>query len=278
MAVSFHLIPILSILSVLTLKTRELNNTWVYDYEPYCDVTVIWNDLICQVRRGNYYYENESSTFTKFENLVAAGGALQEETNASGEEAGIPILLLESLDGTDTFDFGPIKLNEFPIGIPRLEWDHGYTMLHALGLGRNSTLLNSLVETGQIASRVWSLFWGRMWIDNWLDGSLVLGGYNSDLTLQQNYTQALDYSDGTGCWTGMKVTVIDIILNFRDGTDTSIFPSNYALPCCIVPQRQLLIEAPVAILESFENKTGMASQGVSYGLHWAATQFLAENA
>lgn len=186
--------------------------------------------------------------------------------------------MTNSLGGTDTTSLGGINLTTWPIGIPRLNWDHGYTTLHALGLGRNSTFLQSLVDTGQAASKVWSVFWGRMWVDDWLDGSVVLGGYDSELVIGVNYTQSLDYSESTGCWTGMKVTITDIVLNVRDDSKVSIFPTNYALPTCIVPQRQLLLEAPSSIVDNFEKKTGMSTIGPSYGLHWSAVQYLAANA
>lgn len=73
---------------------RELNNTWIYGYKPYCDDTVLWNDLICQVRRGNFFYENASSTYDEETSMVAAGGA-SNETNDEGAETGIPGLLSE---------------------------------------------------------------------------------------------------------------------------------------------------------------------------------------
>lgn len=255
---------------------RELNNTWVYDYEPYCDDTVIWSDLICHIRRGGYFYENSSSSWDKTTNLVDAGGAPQE-TDDTGSETGIVELLSTSLDGADTIALSGTNLTAWPVGIPRLNWDHGYTTLHALGLGSNSTFLQSLVDAGEIAARVWSIFWGRMWIDSWLDGSVVLGGYDSDLVLGDNYTQALDYDNTTGCWTGMRVTITDVVLNPRDGSDVSIFPKHYELPTCIVPQRQLLLEAPGEILTNFETTTGMESIGTSYGLHWSAVQYLAKD-
>lgn len=258
---------------------RELNNTWVYDYKPYCDDSIIWSDLICHVRRGGYFYENASSTWDKASSVVDAGGAIQE-TDDTGAELGIVDLLTTSLGGTDTMSLGTSSTNltTWPIGIPRLNWDHGYTTLHALGLGSNSTFLQSLVDAGQIASKVWSIFWGRMWVDDWLDGSVIFGGYDSELVIGNNYTQNLDYSESTGCWTGMKVTISDIVLNIRDGSKVSIFPTNYELPTCIVPQRQLLLEAPSSIVTNFKKETGMTSTGTSYGLHWSAVQFLAENA
>lgn len=143
--------------------------------------------------------------------------------------------------------------------------------MHALGLGSNSTYLNALVQTGQIPSRVWSLFWGRMWTDvGAMDGSLVLGGYDREKVIGRNFTQPLDYSEETGCWTGMKVTVNNLFVNFRNGSDFSIMPRNSAVQCCIVPQRQLLWEAPSGIVDTFETATQMKNIGSSFGLHWSA--------
>lgn len=199
-----------------------------------------------------------------------AGGAAQEITT-SGTEQGVTKLLSTSLAGTDDLEVGLSSRLRLPIGIPRLRWDHGYTTLHALGLGSNSTYLNALVQAGQIPSRVWSIFWGRMWTETGaMDGSVVLGGYDSDKVIGRNYTQPLDYSEETGCWTGMKVTVSNVFVNFRNGTDVSVMPRNSAVQCCIVPQRQLLWEAPGTIVDAFESAVGMENIGPSFGLHWSA--------
>ncbi|KAM3087148.1 hypothetical protein ACMFMG_001256 [Clarireedia jacksonii] len=255
--------------NIVVLPWAELNNTWVYDYDSLCDSTIIFSDTICQVRRGNFFFDNASATFTKSASILLAGGA-EMETTSYGAESGIGDLISTSLTGSDSFSPGTTNLSRFPIGIPRRNWDHGYTILHAMGMGSNSTYLNSLVQTGAIASRVWSIFWGRMWIHQPLDGQVVVGGYDQEKVIGQNSTQKLDYSNATGCWTGMKVTISDIELVDRDGTTTSIFPPNFALPVCIVPQRQLLIEAPRTILTSFESKTATKTTGLSYGLHWGA--------
>lgn len=253
--------------------SSELNNTWIYDDQSFCDKTIIWNDLICKIRRGNLFQEENSKSYLKESGIREAGGA-PEEAAFQGSEHGIKKLVSTSLGAIDTLSLnGSEALEKYPIGIPRLRWDHGYTFLHSLGMGSNSTYLNALRSAGRISSRVWSIFWGRMWIDEPLDGSVVIGGYDSEKVIGENYTSALDYSDidGTsGCWTGMKVLVRDIQLNYRDGEDRSIFPSNTALPLCIVPQRQFLFEAPTSIYDAFIEATGMKKKGDSFGLHWSA--------
>lgn len=263
--------------SITNRRYSELNNTWLYDYQGLCDSSILFSDTICEVRRGNYFYENSSSTFNKEANIRAAGGAGQE-TSLSGSELGISSLVSTSLIGVDNLELGGNNLTNFPIGVPRKNWDHGYTTLHAMGMGSNSTVLNKLVETGQTASRVWSIFWGRMWNDNPVDGSLVLGGYDSMKVIGQNYTQKLDYSTTTGCWTGMKITITEIDVVDRTGTTTSILPSRMTVDTCIVPQRQLLLEAPVAIRDRFENVTNTKNIGPSFGLHWSAALYDAKTA
>lgn len=264
---------------LLTFISRELNNTFIYDQQDFCDRTVIFSDTICEVRRGHLYHEDGSTSFTKANSIAEAGGATQEP-GGPGAEFGIPELETTSLGGTEsiTFDNTP-PLKNYPIGVPRQKWDAGYTYLHSLGLGRNSTYLNSLVASGQIASRVWSLFWGRMWLpQNGIDGSLVLGGYDQQKVLGRNFTAPLDYSETTGCWTGMKVQIVDIKVNYRNGEEQTILPLNTALPVCIVPQRQLLAEIPLSYVDKFEEVTKTSSSGPSYGIHWSARRFDADKA
>ncbi|TGJ88342.1 hypothetical protein E0Z10_g400 [Xylaria hypoxylon] len=261
--------------NIVFLPWPELNNTWIYDEQPFCDSSIIFNDVICRVRRGNLYSEVNSSSYKKTEDIPSAGGA-PVETESKGAESGIGDLLSSSVAVRDRLNIGPVQVAEsFPFGVPRLSWDHGYTISHALGLGSNSTLLNTLVRTGQIGSRVWSIFWGRMWVDpeDAMDGSLVLGGYDVQKVIGRNYTQPLDFSDKTGCWTGMKVHISSVKLNLRTGDDVELLPPNTAIDTCIVPQRQLLLEGPQIIIDTFENKTGMFSIGRSFGLHWSSYKY-----
>ena len=252
---------------------RELNNTYIYDEQSDCDPSIIFNEKICQIRRGDYFIETDSSTFTKASDIVSAGGAPQEVTT-TGTEVGIKKLISSSLAGTESLAVASSNPLTLPIGIPRLRWDNGYTTLHALGLGSDSTFLNGLVKAGRIPSRVWSIFWGRMWTDvGAMDGQVVLGGYDREKVIGRNFTQSLDYSEETGCWTGMKVTVSSLFVNFRNGTDFNIMPRNSAIQTCIVPHRQLLLEAPSSIVDAFESATEVQDIGPSFGLHWSARLF-----
>ncbi|KAM7211719.1 Aspartic peptidase domain containing protein [Rhypophila decipiens] len=258
---------------IVLLPGAELNNTYIYDQQSDCDASIIYSELICQIRRGGYFLETDSSTFEKSPDLISAGGATQEIAT-TGTGLGVKTLTGTSLSGTEGLAVGAAKALTLPIGIPRLRWDNGYTTLSPLGLGSNSTYLNALVQAGQIPSRVWSLFWGRMWTDvGVMDGHVVLGGYDEEKVVGANYTQPLDYSEATGCWTGMKATVSGLFVNFRNGTDVDVLPKNSAIRTCIVPHRQLLLEAPGSIVDDVETTMGMSNIGPSYSLHWSARNY-----
>lgn len=241
---------------------------------------MVSNNLLCDIRRGRPFDEDKSTTFHKATDIVAAGGAAVE-ASYQGSERGIPKLIGSGLGGTESFAPGGNRgLDNFPIGIPRLQWDHGYTTLHPLGLGSNSTYLNALHKAGKIGSRVFSIFWGRVWDEYPIDGALVVGGYDKEKTIGPNFTAPLDYGDfgdPSGCWTGIKVQITDIQLNNPDGSDVSLMSSSAKMPACIVPQRQSLMEIPQSLLTKFERATQTRSNGTSSGLHWGARIFSPDN-
>lgn len=105
-----------------------------------------------------------------------------------------------------------------------------------------------------------------------IDGSFVLGGYNSMTVIVPNYTQKPDYSNRTACWKGIKVSITGVELLDRTGS-TSILASDITGRACIIPQRQLLLEAPVQIRDKFENGTNTKTISASFGLHWSATPY-----
>ncbi|KAM0193010.1 hypothetical protein ACHAPI_007959 [Fusarium lateritium] len=218
--------------NLVLLPWADLNNTWIYNTEPHCGTETIVNDRVCRVRRGGLFSEEDSTTFTNFSNIVNAGGA-QDGTVVKGGTIGIRKLAEDGRGAKDKVKLeGSVALQDFPFGIPTSEWDDEPSTLSPLGLGRNSTYLNALRTAGKITSRVWSIFWGRMWTRNDLDGSLVLGGYDEKKVTGENYTAPLvfgNFDAKDGCWTGMRVTVTDIKINFLGGTNASIVPTGTTL-------------------------------------------------
>ncbi|KAF5871175.1 uncharacterized protein Bfra_007689 [Botrytis fragariae] len=106
------------------LPWAELNNAWLYDYDALCDTSMIFDDTICRVRRGNFFLENEWTSCEKVSSIVIAGAATIETASHSAE-SGIAVLMTTSGAGLDIFSPGSTNLVKFPIEIPREAWDHG---------------------------------------------------------------------------------------------------------------------------------------------------------
>ncbi|KAF5022906.1 hypothetical protein F66182_5025 [Fusarium sp. NRRL 66182] len=268
--------------NLVLLPSAELNNTYISDEESLCYNGETWGETDCKIRKGGRFYKDASSSFSNASAIADAGGALNESTSESFGYKPLQELCESSLAGTDKIKLeGSVELEHFPFGIPRSRWNSAYTALNPLGLGRNSTYLNALRTAGKISSRVWSIFWGRMWVTNSMDGHLVLGGYDQAKVFGENYTAPLVYSEGhdgsPGCPTGMKITISDIVVNFRGGSSESIFAPNTALPCCIDPAHRLLFEGPPIYIDTFENVAGIKFINASYGLHRYANQIEASN-
>ncbi|GKU00106.1 hypothetical protein FLAG1_06049 [Fusarium langsethiae] len=235
----------------------------------------MYSDEPCIVERGGLFNEQDSTSYTEADNLVAAGGATTE-TIFKGSVYGVKNLSSRSIGAIDKIKLeGSAEPTKFPFGIPTSNWDTSHTTLSALGLGRNSTYLNALRKAEKITSRVWSIFWGVYGDEKPIDGSLVLGVYDGMKVMGDNYTAPLVHGhfDGSqGCWTGMRVTVTGIKVNFAGGTNASIFPSGTALHCCIDPAHHLLMEAPIDYIENFKSITGIDATHSTTDLVWMALQ------
>lgn len=166
-----------------------------------------------------------------------------------------------------------LTLEDFPVGIAQGDWGaQGYYPQAALGLGPDSTLLSTLVDTGIIASRTFSWFWG---LDGpggseQLDGSLVLGGYDKAKVSGTGYTSAIT-TGSDRCATGLFVTLSDMIVHMVDGTALSIFTDNNQalLAACIDPSYPSLTTIPYSpYWYNFEKITNGSISGHSQGLEW----------
>ncbi|KAI1265538.1 aspartic peptidase domain-containing protein [Xylariaceae sp. FL1019] len=126
-------------------------------------------------------------------------------------------------------------LPAFEFGQALSDWSaQGYHPMMAFGTGSH------------IGSRVWSMFYG--WTggspDTQLDGTFMFGGYDRAKVAGEGFTQKLRWDPS--CPTSMFVTIEDIVLNFPNGTDSSIVAktSNGSFPACIVPDYPVLMTLP----------------------------------
>ncbi|OAA66033.1 Peptidase aspartic [Cordyceps fumosorosea ARSEF 2679] len=168
-----------------------------------------------------------------------------------------------------------VSLEDFPIGRATNSSDWGlqaYDPLNIIGMSSGSLFLGTLYQTGKIASRSFGYFWGLDGTSSrdQLDGSFVVGGYDKAKTIGTPYTGAISVKGN--CPTGMIVTIRDIVLNFRNGTDKSIFPSDNggtALLACVYPELPSLMDMPrTPYFSNLLAATGLLEGKRSTGIHW----------
>ncbi|KAL4773751.1 acid protease [Aspergillus nidulans var. acristatus] len=238
------------------LPQWPLNSTFVYGTDGYCSDSM--SEAACETFRGGAYDESTSTTGS-----TALDSHLAETSPYPAFSWVTDDLILN--DNT--------TLTEFPFGIARDDWGaQGYHPQAAIGLGRNSTILNTLYSAGRIASRSWAMWWGRTGasMTTQQDGSFVFGGYDRAKTTGANYTDKLNYANSK-CPTGMLVTISDMVLNFANGTSASLFNDiqSSAMSACIVPDYPVLMTIPrEPWFEVFETLTGQTISDRSFGIYY----------
>ncbi|TGO74448.1 hypothetical protein BELL_0282g00100 [Botrytis elliptica] len=239
------------------LPQWPLNNSFIYGTNGLCSNS--WSTAACTTFRGGSYDEFASKS----------RGVPTADTYPS-DNSPYPQLAMVSDNITLSSN---VSVLDFPIGIADADWgEQGYNPQMAIGLGTNSTILNTLYSSGQIASRTWSMFWGRTGATaaTQLDGSFVFGGYDRAKVTGSNYTRNLSYSK-TSCSSGMLVTITNIVLNFSNGTDASLFAGveSAAMQACIQPSFPVLMTIPTSpYFINFEELTNQTITDRSFGRYY----------
>jgi hypothetical protein len=87
---------------------------------------------------------------------------------------------------------------------------------------------------------------------------LVLGGLDKSLIADPNDNFTAPLFQGSRCGTGMLVTISDILLNWPNGTDMSIFMGSQsaAIQACISPSFAGLMSLPLSYYDNFRSLAG----------------------
>jgi hypothetical protein len=235
----------------------DYNETYIYGTEGFC--TDVYSSGACVTFRGGAYDTSESSTDKSIGNRKDSDGFEADWTE-------------------DTLRFGSnTSLSSFGFGVPQQDLNQAFTSQSQLGLGRNSSFLRALVSAGDIGTKAYSIFWGLVGgpAEKQTRGSLVLGGLDKSLIADQNDNFTASLFRGSGCGTGMVVMISDIILNWPNGTDMSIFmgSKSAAIQACISPSFAGLMSLPLSYYDSFwslaggtppDNKSEARSFGINY--------------
>jgi hypothetical protein len=203
-----------------TLKTKRdadtllcpsrFNNSFVYDDTNLCTVVAVtFNAESCITVRGGAYNALASTT----QNPGAS------DATAVDQSPPYPSTSIYS----DLFTLNDqTQLSNYTFGVPLNDWgEQLYTPQALLGLGTNSTLLNSLKKEKLIASRSWAFFWGKNGRGQQSNGSIVFGGYDkAKVQGTTNYTRKLNY---TNCAWGTAVEISTLGLIFLDASTKNLF-------------------------------------------------------
>lgn len=136
---------------------------------PFCfDDT---SNTQCLTIRGNTYDPSASTTVSENLDVVAAGGDPSDTQRTVGTH------IWYNDWTTDRLTLENETLDNFPVGMGGFDYGEIFNTQLVIGLGRNSTLLNTLKDTGKIPSRTYFFWWGRNSAaqSNSMDGQLVLG-------------------------------------------------------------------------------------------------------
>jgi hypothetical protein len=205
----------------------------------------------CTTIRGGTYDSSISTSASANLEVYGAGGDPSDTMRALGAH------IWYSDWARDTLRAGNTTLKDFPIGMPRFEFGGIFDTQANIGLGRNSTLLNALRETGRISSRTYSFWWGINSASpaNSMDGQLVLGGYDAAKVMGPNITQKL-LPSATQCGSGMYVTVTNMILGFPNGTKADMLAPSLYSACIQLDWPTVASFRYDPFMERFENDTG----------------------
>ncbi|KAM5345886.1 hypothetical protein ACJ41O_011747 [Fusarium nematophilum] len=236
------------------------NNTFVYG--PKCD-TDQFSEEECDTFRGGFYLSDNSSTHGSPSSSYEAPSDLWDDDTYT--------MFTETISLGDNF-----TIKDFPMARPidTEDWAlAGFTPQHIIGMAPGSTFMNALVKGGRIASRSFGYFWGLDSGDSDQDtpGSFVLGGYDRAKTYGDGVrTDFSEGEDAHSCRGQMVVSIRDIVLNFRNGTDVSIFGTQgrgSSIDACIIPQNPSLMDLPEEpyfhnLMEAIDNKKVGRSMGL----------------
>ena len=225
-------------------KPSQTNNTAIFDTYNQCYTDAGANYTKpnstaagCFSFYGGAFNESRSSTWTSSSSFAALGVPKDSITWFGPISYGSDTVTLTS----------NISTSKSPLLIDYGRTGYEAFFMNSIGLGINSTLLNTLVSTGKIASRTWSMFNGFTGSQshNQSDGILVLGGYDEakisgntaeNITIDFNF--ASDTNDIADCpATGMIITVNNMTLVWPNGTQAGLMGSSRSsqMGACVIP-------------------------------------------
>lgn len=218
---------------MLTRPARYTNNTYLYGTDGGCKSDG-WSKSACTTLRGGAYDSSASKS-----QKAAATEAYPPDSS--------PYNAMRYV--TDTLKLNDnVSVSDFAMGVAINDLEtQGYYPQMTFGMGTNSTILNALKSSGKIASKTFSFFAGRFGATKefQMDGAVAFGGYDKAKVKGQRYTTPMMH--GTACTSNMVVTITDIVLNLRNGTNASLFGGSQSesMVACLAPSLPVFMNMPL---------------------------------
>ncbi|OQO00370.1 hypothetical protein B0A48_13718 [Cryoendolithus antarcticus] len=230
-----------------------LNETWVYNTTAtFCPDD--YTEARCFTTRGGTYDPSRSSSAQ-----ILLGGYHTIDLHSRNGD-----LVSNGAWVNDTLAISNLTLDDYTVGMPDWDFNGPFDWQGNIGLGRQSRLLQRLVDDGHIASRTYSFWWGRnsATTSSSMDGHIVLGGYDAAKTSGPNITQKM-VPYAAGCTSGMLVTVSSMMLDFPNGTQADMLAPSILSACLQIEWPTLISPRFDPYFERFEELTNTRMNDLS---------------
>jgi hypothetical protein len=233
------------------------NNTFLWEDSHGCGDRVSY-DSPCNVNRGGIFWTNMSSSWS---NVSSSNITATDTSTRLFDFTGTPPRGADVLHINDSY-----SLYDFPIATTGSPPPSGMGIrLNSLGLGLDSTLLQTLTKTRAIVSKTWSLFYGHFGStsDTQMNGVVALGGFDRAKTQGDNETFDVVF-DGS-CRTGLRTafaTSIDV--GYENGTEDGLIQAPTFM--CLDPSLPIMTftdDLVHKLKSKFGGKTSANSTGVA---------------
>jgi hypothetical protein len=217
-----------------------INDTFLISGLAYCEAQP--DTGACFVQQGGRFDGNTTSTSATYDGSDIDGNLPSESSLNSVWSDNI------------IFSSEVVRIPQFAFGV----LENITTSGNVMGLGRNSSIANALIEAKITGSKVWSLFtgWTGDSLETQSDGCLVIDGYDlAKIVSESTFTQNVILS--TACPSGLMIAISDVLVNYSNGSTMSLMDSTGLTDqnACLTVEYPLL-DVSGGIWDSFQRAAG----------------------
>ena len=226
----------------LCLVPSTVVNSTLVSQQSLCDVSdPSMSKLECESLRGGFFNENQSSTWTGV-SKDDFNGTRSNPTWAHFNPPGVTKVGYDSL--TFPLRKGSKELTGYGLALNEMGNNSNAGML---GLGVDSSFLDTAVKKDLTPSRSWSLDAGSQSQRKPRKGEIVFGGYNRGrIDGSFKWKNVSDMSGDRPC--PLRTTITDMYITLQNGTQVPLKSSSEQIAACIEPYDNIFRFTPGMLL------------------------------